>query len=48
MLEITVEQLLQLFVATNAAWSNLGPASTSPWSNAAPPMPSYYQLRLAQ
>ena len=35
-------------VATNAAWSNLGPASTSPWSNAAPPMPSYYQLRLAQ
>ena len=35
-------------VATNAAWSNLGAAATSPWSNAAPPMPSYYQLRLAQ
>ena len=35
-------------VGTNAAWSNLGTASTSPWSNAAPPMPSYYQLRLEQ
>ena len=34
-------------VGTNAAWSNLGAAGTSPWSNAAPPMPSYYQLRLA-
>lgn len=33
-------------VGTNAAWSNLGPATSSPWSNAAPPMPSYYQLRL--
>lgn len=33
-------------VGTNAAWSNLGPASTSPWSNVVPPMPSYYQLRL--
>lgn len=35
-------------VGTNAAWSNLGPAATSPWTNAAPPMPSYYQLRLEQ
>ena len=35
-------------VGTNAAWSNLGSAGTSPWSNAAPPMPSYYQLRLEQ
>ena len=35
-------------VGTNAAWSNLGTAGSSPWSNAAPPMPSYYQLRLAQ
>ena len=34
-------------VGTNAAWSNLGTAGTSPWSNAAPPTPSYYQLRLA-
>ena len=34
-------------VGTNAAWSNLGPASVSPWSNAAPPPKSYYQLRLA-
>ncbi|MGD9612774.1 MAG: putative Ig domain-containing protein [Kiritimatiellia bacterium] len=34
-------------VGTNAAWSNLGTTATSPWSNAAPPMPSYYRLHLA-
>ena len=35
-------------VGTNAAWSNLGEVSSSPWSNAAPPPKSYYQLRLVQ
>lgn len=33
-------------VGTNVAWTNLGEATTSPWTNLSPPMPSYYQLRL--
>lgn len=42
---------VQVWMATNLTrspppWTNLG-VQVSPWTNAAPPMPSYYQLRLA-
>ena len=42
---------VRVYRATNltvvpVAWSNLG-AQTSPWTNQAAPMPSYYQLRIA-
>ncbi len=41
--------VIQVWRATNITkppvpWTNLG-AQTSPWTNVAPPMPSYYQLR---
>jgi hypothetical protein len=41
---------VQVWRATNITsvpvpWSNFG-VQTSPWTNIAPPAPSYYQLRL--
>jgi len=33
--------------AASPPWIDLGEVTTSPWTNVAPPMPAYFQLRLA-